>query len=308
MNEIKVMTPKGKAKQVAKLALDLGIREVSVSQVFVHGPNEEKEQLSMEVSVPQARQFIDQLLSKPFFDANEYSVSSDELMSIVAQDPPEKISWPLQVGAPTILQDLWVQNHITVAYLFRAFVSALLLSYALLQADLVTLIAALLFTPFLAQVLAMGFGALMKEWKLARQGLLALATSTALTVVAGVVVATIAGGPMQYDQFGTFFSNVAISLIVGIVAGLDTADKSGRREFIAVAAAAQFASFPAWFGISLVIGFPDSETTMWRIATFFANILTILVVSIGVYAALRYRPEILKAYLETTRGRKEKKA
>jgi hypothetical protein len=303
MNEIKVMTPKGKAKQVAKIALEVGIREVSVSQVYVHGPNEEKEQLSMEVNVSLARQFLDQLLLAPFFDPNHYSFSSDELMSIVSQDPPEKVSWPLTLSPPTVLQDLWLQNHITIAYIFRAFVSALLLSYALLEADLVTLLAALLFTPFLTQVLAMGFGLLMRDWGLSRQGLLALSTSTALTVIAGVVVASMIGGPMKYDQFGTLVSNFAISFIVGIVAGLDTADKSGRREFIAVAAAAQFASFPAWFGISLVIGFPDSETTMWRIITFFVNILTILLVSIGVYAALHYRPEVLQKYLAITRGK-----
>jgi hypothetical protein len=302
MNEIKVMAPKGKAKQVAKIALDLGIQEITVSQVYVHGPNEEKDQLGMEVSVPQARQFIDQLLAAPFFDINEYSVSSDELMSIVSSEPPEKISWPLQLGAPTVLQDLWLQNHITVGYVARAFVSALLLSYALLEADLITLMAALLFTPFLAQDLAIGFGLLMQERRLARQGLLAMLTSTGLTVLAGVMVAAIVGGSIQYDQFGTLYSNFVISLIVGIVAGLDTADKSGRREFIAVAAAAQFATFPAWFGLSLVLGFPDSETTIWRIVTFFVNILTILVVSIGIYGALRYRPEILKSYLADTRG------
>lgn len=269
MNEIKVMAPKGKGKEVAKLALDLGIQEITVSQVFVHGPNEEKEQIGMEVSVPQARQFIDHLLTAPFFDTDNYSVSSDELMSIVSSEPPEKISRPLQLGAPTVLQDLWLQNHITVGFVARAFVSALLLSYALVEADLITLMAALLFTPFLAQDLAMGFGLLTREWRLARQGLLALLTSTGLTILAGVVVAAAVGGPIQYDQFGTLISNFVLSLIVGIVAGLDTADKSGRREFIAVAAAAQFATFPAWFGLSLVLGFPDTETTMWRIVTFF---------------------------------------
>lgn len=301
MNEVRVTTPKGKAKQVAEIALELGIREISVSEVYVYGPDEAKEQLSMEVSVPQARRFIDQLLSAAFFDSKQYSVSSDELMSIVSQDPPEKISWPLTLSTPTIIQDLWLQNHITVAFVARAFVSALLLSYALLEADLITLLAALLFTPFLSQILAIGFGLLTQERRLARQGLLALSTSTTLTVIAGVLVALFVDGPIKYDQFGTLLSNFVISLVVGIVAGMDTADKSGRREFIAVAAAAQFATFPAWLGISIVEGFPDSETTMWRIVTFFVNIFTILLVSLGVYAALRYRPEVLRKYLLSAR-------
>lgn len=305
MNELKVMVPEGHAKRVAKIALDTGIREVSVSQLYVHGPDKNKEQLNMEVSVPQARRFIDQLLSSAFYDPQEYSVSSDELMSIVSQSPPEAISWPLAMDAPTILQDLWLQNHVTVAYVSRAFVSALLLSYALLESDLITLMAALLFTPFLAQDLAIGFGLLMRDMRLAKQGLFALTVSTILTIAAGSIVAGVVGGPIRYEQFGTLYSNLAISLIVGVVAGLDTADKSGRREFIAVAAAAQFATFPAWFGISLVVGFPDSQTTMWRIVTFLVNIVTILLVSIGVYSALRYRPDVLEEYLALTR-RKEK--
>lgn len=305
MNELKVMVPEGHAKRVAKIALDTGIREVSVSQLYVHGPDKNKEQLNMEVSVPQARRFIDQLLSSAFYDPQEYSVSSDELMSIVSQSPPEAISWPLAMDAPTILQDLWLQNHVTVAYVSRAFVSALLLSYALLESDLITLMAALLFTPFLAQDLAIGFGLLMRDMRLAKQGLFALTVSTILTIAAGSIVAGVVGGPIRYEQFGTLYSNLAISLIVGVVAGLDTADKSGRREFIAVAAAAQFATFPAWFGISLIVGFPDSQTTMWRIVTFLVNIVTILLVSIGVYSALRYRPNVLQKYLALTR-RKEK--
>ncbi len=302
MNEIKVIAPKGKAKQVAKLAHDAGIKEVSTFTVFVHGPNEERDQIDMEVSVPQARAFIDKLLTAPFYDANDYSVSSDELLTIVSSEPPEKISRPMRLEAPTVLQDLWVQNHITISYVTRAFVSALLLSYGLMDGDMLTMMAAFLFTPFLAQDLAIGFGLLTREWRLARQGVLAMSTSTVLTVLAGVIVAAIMGGQMQYDQFGTLYSNFAISLVVGFVAGLDMADKSGRREFIAVAAAAQFATFPAWFGISLVLGFPDSETTMWRIVTFFVNILTILLVGIGAFALMRYRPELISKYLADTRA------
>lgn len=303
MNELKVTVPEGQAKNVVEIALRVGIEEVSASRVFVHGPDIHKEELSMEVSVPQARRFIDQFCTAEFYDPQHYSVSSDELLSIVSQVPPETITWPLGFSAPTILQDLWLQNHITVSYILRAFVSALILSYALLEGDVITLMAALLFTPFLAQDLAIGFGLLMRDGKLVRQGIMALGTSAILTIIAGVIAASVMGGPIQYDQFGTLYSNLAISFVVGIVAGMDTADKSGRREFIAVAAAAQFATFPAWFGMSLILGFPDSQTTMWRIITFFVNILTILVTSTGIYVALHYRPDVLQNYLSVTRSK-----
>jgi hypothetical protein len=50
-----------------------------------------------------------------------------------------------------------------------------------------------------------------------------------------------------------------------------------------------------------VLGFPDSRTTLWRIATFFLNIVTILVVSLVVYIALRYRREAIQNYTATAR-------
>ena len=110
------------------------------------------------------------------------------------------------------------------------------------------------------------------------------------------------GGPLSYDEFGTLQSNFAISFVIGIVAGLDTADEAGRRELVAVAGAAQFSSFPVWLGIALVLGFPDAQTTLWRIVTFFVNIITILVVTLAVYIALRYRRETVRRYAAATRG------
>jgi hypothetical protein len=129
--------------------------------------------------------------------------------------------------------------------------------------------------------------------------------STLIAIAAGAIAAAIMGGPIKIEPFGTIQSNFIISALVGVVAGLDTADESGRREFIAVAGAAQFAAYPVWFGISLVSGFPNSSTTLWRIAAFFVNIITILVVSLAVYISLRYRPEIVRRYLQATRSQNE---
>ncbi len=142
----------------------------------------------------------------------------------------------------------------------------------------------------------------MGDWRLARQGAIVLGLSTFIGMLAGAVTAAVMGGPIQYDEYGTLQSNFAISLLVGIVAGLDTADEAGRREFIAVAGAAQFASFPVWFGISIILGFPDRSTTLWRLATFLANIVTILVASLAVYVALRYRRDNIRRYVNLTRS------
>ncbi|MBP6787865.1 MAG: DUF389 domain-containing protein [Candidatus Promineofilum sp.] len=304
MQEVTVSTPQGQGERVARLALAQGIGEATLipTRVFRDGETKEGEEVRVEVSAPESTQFIEAVMSADFFDPREYSIVSDEVVAIISQEPPERVTRPIKLSATTILQDLWLQNHLTTAYIARAAVSTLLVAYGLLSADMTIYIVALLFTPFMTQVMAVGFGGWMGDWRLARQGLTVLVVSTVIAIVAGVIVAAVMGGPLSYDEFGTLQSNFAISLLVGIVAGLDTADEAGRRELVAVAGAAQFASFPVWFGIALVLGFPDAETTVWRIVTFFVNIVTILVVTVAVYVALRYRRETIRRYATTTRA------
>jgi hypothetical protein len=301
MQQITVMTPQGEAKPVVHIAQEVGISQVGVSHVYVYGPDKEMDEITIECSAPQSAAFIDAVMSAPFYDPREYTLTADELLSIIDSDPPEKVSLPIKISSTTILQDLWMQNHVTVGFVARASVSTLLLAYGLLEGDITLLIIALLFTPFLAQNLAISFGAWMGDWRLARQGALVLGLSTVTAVLSGIIAAAVMGGPIRYDEYGTLQSNFVISLLVGIVAGLDTADEAGRREFIAVAGAAQFASFPVWFGICLVLGFPDRSTTMWRLATFVVNILTILVASLAVYVGLRYQREGIRRYADVTR-------
>lgn len=305
MQQVTVMTPKGKGKAIANLAHELDIDEATIVSVFVAGPDEERDEVTIECSAPQAARLIESVMSAKFYNPKQYTLTADELLSIISSDPPEKISWPMRIDPAAILQDLWTQNHLTVGYVARAFVSTVLLAFGLLEGDITILIIALLFTPFLAQSLAISFGAWMRDWRLARQGALMIVISTAIAILAGALTAAVMGGPITYDEYGTLQSNFAISLLVGIVAGLDMADEAGRREFIAVAGAAQFASFPVWLGICLVLGFPpDRMTTVWRVVTFFVNIVTILIASLGVYIGLRYRPGNISRYVRQARDSK----
>jgi uncharacterized membrane protein len=198
-----------------------------------------------------------------------------------------------------VQQDLWMRNQINPSYIARASVSALLVAYGLIQNDLITLIAAFLFTPFLSQVLAISFGGVTRERRLAAQGAFALSISTVITILAGIIVAALTGGPLRFENFSSTLVNFLISLIVGVVAGLATADIAGRRELIAIAAAAQFAVYPAWFGIMLVFGFPGPDVVTQRIITFLVNIVTMLVVAAIVYFAMRYSGDTLRSYLKT---------
>ena len=66
MQQITVSTPKDKAKSVAKLALDIGISEASVSQVYTYGSNKEQEQVEVHCSEPEAAAFIDAVMEATF--------------------------------------------------------------------------------------------------------------------------------------------------------------------------------------------------------------------------------------------------
>ena len=75
-------------------------------------------------------------------------------------------------------------------------------------------------------------------------------------------------------------------MAVGIAAGLANIDDVGSRAIIGLAATAQIAIIPVWFGVSFVLGFPvatsESEITT-RAISFFVTILTIIVASLAVY-------------------------
>ena len=91
---------------------------------------------------------------------------------------------------------------------------------------------AALFLPFLSQVLAVGFGAWCGDRALVRKGAAALLTSAVLAYCAGAVVAMVTGGPIRFQDFKGPLASFAISTVIGVAAGLSTADDSGRRYLI----------------------------------------------------------------------------
>jgi hypothetical protein len=67
------------------------------------------------------------------------------------------------------------------------------------------------------------------------------------------------GGPSRFTDFKPLVVSGVISAGIGWVAGLSSADDVGRPYLIAVAAA-QYAMYPVWVGLSLTLGFPDAAT------------------------------------------------
>jgi hypothetical protein len=66
---------------------------------------------------------------------------------------------------------------------------------------------------------------------------------------------------------------------------------------IGLAAAAQIAILPVWFGISFVFGFSQTGSPSERGISLVVNIVTVVVAAVITYALLGMRGEALKAII-----------
>jgi len=286
MHEIRATLPPEYADEAIRLATSVGITEVTTSEVFVRGPNAKRIFLSVETSTPQAQKFTDVLL-KADFPAGEVTLTSREVRAIVGRMSFEEVTRPMTEPFPDVIQDLWQLSHVTLSYLGRAFAGAIILATGIIENNPIAILGAALFLPFLSQVLALAVGMWIGDRKLAIHGLKAVLVSIALAIVGGATVAAIEGGPIAFSQFKGPLSSLAISLVIGITAGLSNADDTGRRYLIGVAAAVQLAIFPVWLGAALVVGLPSHDILFQRLYSFLINLGTIAIASVIAYALAR---------------------
>jgi len=262
-----------------------------VYDVYVHGPDLRKQIISVETSTPRAKEFVDALFSADWFDPKRYSITTRELRAIFSSEHVSEITRPMIEPALDVLEDLWQLNHVTPSYIARATGAALLLAYGMFRNSAIAIVVAALFLPFLSQVLAIGFGLWAGDRHLAKQGLKALSLSTVVSVLGGAAVALLHGGELAFSEFQTPLVAFGISSVIGVAAGLSSADDAGRRYLIGVAAAVQYAVFPVWFGTCIVLGFPEGAVIAERVGTFAINIVTIAGAAAFVYALIGMRKE-----------------
>ncbi len=292
MRLVKINAPQGKGADIAQTAFSVGINQVSVFQVESHragGEPQTKDSVDIETSTPKAKRFVDALLAADFYNPKDYTINIRQPRSVISRESLRELTRPLVVPASDIYQELWQFSHITVGFVGRNFIAACLLAYGLIHQKILLIIAGLLFLQLLPLLLAFGFGAWTGKWKLAGQSALAFLVAVVLLIGGGAAVAAVSNPPLKYDQFNTMLVGFLISLAVGIAAGLANSDDVGRREFLGLAATAQIAIIPVWFGICFVFGFPattSSDEIMTRAAGFGLNILTIIVASLATYVLL----------------------
>jgi hypothetical protein len=307
MRLVRVKSPEGKGADVAQIAFDAGIQQVTVHQQKVlkaDKSEETKDVVDVETATPTAKSYVDAVMAAPFFDAKEYAIAIRQPRSIVSREKPQKLTWPLAEPTVDVFEELWQFSLVTYGFIGRVLIASLLLAYGLIEHKLLIIIAGLLFLPLLPLLLAMGFGVWTRQWRLAAQGLFAFTVATALLLAGGAIVAWMTDPPLKYNDHNTMFVGFLISLAVGIAAGLATIDDVGRREMIGLAATAQIAILPVWFGISFVFGFPamDSATPQERALSFLINIATIVVAALATYALVGMRGEGLRRFAETSSG------
>lgn len=289
MRLVMVNAPEGRGKDIAQIAFSADISKVSHRQVTSHhadGKTETKDVVDVETSTPKAKRYIDGVLAADFYNPEDVTISVRQPRAIISKDDLRELTKPLVEPATDIFEELWQFNHITYGFVGRIFLAACLLAYGLIQQQTLLIIAGLLFLPLLPLLLAVGFGSWTRNWKLSIQGVLAFLTATILLMAGGAAVAAVSDPPLKYSEFNSILVGFLISVAVGIAAGLANIDDVGRREMIGLAATAQIAILPVWFGICLVFGFPatmsESEIAN-RALSFLINVPTIIVVSLAVY-------------------------
>jgi len=289
MHEIKVMVPVDVVPEVARLARSAAIERVTVAEVYVYGPDARRHVVSVETSTPRARIFVAALLGSETLTGSDYSLTSREVRAIVDGSDLADLTKPMSEPFPDVIQDLWQLSHLTASYVARAAAGAVLLAMGILDNNAIAIVVAALFLPFLAEVLAVGFGLWSRDGRLIARGLWAVTVSIALAYAAGALVATVQGGPIRFMDFRGLLSSFAISAVIGIAAGLSNADDTGRRYLIGVAAAVQLAIFPVWFGVATVIGLPERSVILLRLGGFAINLVTISLTAVLAYSVLHLK-------------------
>jgi len=193
MHEIRAVIPADSVDEVIRIAGTVRVSEVITTEVLVRGPNVKRVLCSVETSTPQARAFIEALMSAPSLKDIDISLTSREVRAIVSKTPVKLLTKPMSEPYPDVVQDLWQLSHVTWSYYGRSLAGAILMGTGVIENNPIPIVVAALFLPFLAQVLACGIGLWDRDKELALHGLKAVGVSIALAFLGGAAVAAVEG-------------------------------------------------------------------------------------------------------------------
>src|SRR5688572_416771 len=147
MRLVKVSAPRGKAADIARLAFEQGISDVTLQQVEQQKAGqapEPRDTVDAKVSTSQGKAFVDAVIAAPFFDRERYAIEIREPRSILKKSEMRHITRPVPAPIIDIDQELWQFTHVTYSFVLRVFISSLLLSYGMANENWLFMIGGLL--------------------------------------------------------------------------------------------------------------------------------------------------------------------
>jgi hypothetical protein len=287
MRLVKVSAPQGKGPELAKIAFSCGISEVAVHQVLQHKSGSQpvpRDVVDAQVSTPEAKAFVEALVSAAFYNRKDYAIEVREPRSLLKSTSTRDITRPVSAPILDVDEELWQFTHVTYSFVARVFIAALLIAYGIAEDNALFMVGGLIFLPFMPIVLAFSFGLMSRQWQLVAHAAIAFVTATLLVTAGAVVVAALVDPPIMFEKFPPLAAGLCFSFVIGVAAALGTADDVGHRQLVGLAAASQLAIVPAWFGLSLVFGF--SGDVAQKLSGFGVNVVALVVAAVTVYGAL----------------------
>lgn len=303
MELVTVKGPTGTGEKMAEIAFKTGISEVSISK----GRSLKKDRketaqdvFEFETKTPNAKKFIEDLMSSSFYNPDTFSFTTRLPESIFGSERPEDETMPIVRPSTDVYEELWQYIRVTVSLVARIFLSAFLLSYGMKANFMPLIIAGLLFLPYHHHLLAMALGGSIKEWRLLRQGIYSFLLATVLIVAGGVVVGLVSHPEIKFTAFAEtpLFFSFLISTAIGIAAGFAAMDDAGRRELIGLAATAHLAVYPAWFGMKFIFGFDPSDKPMELLLAFGMDVVTITLFAAFTFKLMKMKGRGIRSFVQ----------
>ena len=305
MRLVTVKAPSGQGKNIAEIAFAAGAANVSIRQERKYTADQSVTDLDvveLETATPKAKKFIESLMGSSIYDPDTFIFTMRHPESIFGDEPPKEETYPIVRPTTDVYEELWQFTRVTVSLVGRVFLSAVLLSYGMVEDVLPLIIAGLLFLPYHHHMLGVALGAMLREWRFLWQGLLALVITTGLIVAGAACVALFTKPPIGFQEFGTPLSGFALASVIGIAAALASMDDAGRRELVGLAATAHISVYPAWFGLKLIYGFHEGDKWEDHLLTFGINITTLTVAACATFLVLGMRGDGIRRFVKRRTG------
>ncbi len=282
MRILNVTTVHGLGPRVLEIVFSSGIRSASMRETEVYsadGLKEIRDRLEVETSTPKAKRLVDSILAAEFYDPSAVKIVTRQARAIVGDEDIRELTYPLVEPSTDFYDEVWQFTHVTFGVVGRILISACLLAYGMIEANILLMIGGLLFLPLLPVILGISYGLLGRRFRLTKAGFLYLFVAVVILFAGGLVVGSLVGPPMKYTDLASPLSGILISLAVGVAAALASVDDAGRRELIGLAAASQIGIVPVWLGIVLVHGVPTEvggHVVLTKIASTVGNFIALI--------------------------------